>query len=160
LNDVATARKHLGQLEEAAANFRDLIARRKAAKQYTHFRTAIALNNLGVCLESLDRVYEAEHEFDAALTMLEKCRVPKRHWLTTVCRKRRAIVHTKQKRYPEAESTLQDCIAIFESTKGDQGMRIRKALETMAKLYDAWGKPKQAEQARARIARLASHYQD
>ena len=156
ISNLASALVRVGRGDEAVAHYRDLIKRRAAAGKTKHYYTAVAHGNLGVCLETLDALEDAAIEFGHAFTVLKECGIPEIHWLTAVFRKGLAVVHTKQKRFPEAETALLASLAIFEASKGNQSGRIRKALEALATLYDAWEKPEAAAKTRERLADLGS----
>ena len=152
LTDLASAMLKLGRFAEAESRYREVIARRRSTGQHRRLNSAIAHSNLGVCLESQDRLEEAAEKFGEALTLLAACRIPERHWVTAGTRKGLAIVRAKQEKFPEAETTLLDCITIFANAEGDHTARIRKAREALVDVYDAWGKPEQARQLRELLA--------
>jgi hypothetical protein len=78
--------------------------------------------------------------------------VPETHFLRATANGALGEFLTTQARFPEAEQFL---LASYESLKKSQAEnspRTRLALERLANLYEAWGKPEQAARYRAVLA--------
>jgi len=58
-------------------------------------------------------------------------------------------------RFEEAEKVLVDAHTLLDATGGERNAATQEALGRIADLYDAWGRPRQAAELRARLPQIA-----
>ncbi len=63
---------------------------------------------------------------------------------------------TRMARYPEAEEQLLEAHRVLHTAVGDDHMRTIRAVRALVDLYDAWDKPDQAAQWRAKLPEPAA----
>jgi hypothetical protein len=59
-------------------------------------------------------------------------------------------------RYDEAEPLLLESHAVLRARKGERSREARDALEWIAQLYEAWGKPDKARDYRAAVRSVSN----
>lgn len=133
---------------EAKINTTLEIYRAASSPQYVNYATALMVQ--GMIYSQTGRTAEAEKLLREAVRIRAE-NVPETHFLRATANGALGEFLTTQARFPEAESSL---LASYESLKKSQAgnsPRTRLALERLANLYDAWGKPDEAARYRAMI---------
>jgi len=134
---------------EAEPMFRDTLVRRRKVLAAGHSDIAHTLTCLGIVLTATGRALEAEPLLREGLENFRKG--PARgNWWTPNAESLLGDCFRAQGRYAEAEPVL---LASYDALKSAQGVpapRLRKALDRIVNLYEAWGKPEKAAEWRGR----------
>ena len=123
-------------------------ARLKAAPQDTQ-EIANTLSSLGWALTDLEKPHEAEPILRGAMAIHRKV-LPKGHWGTANSESLLGACLAKQGRFAEAGPMLLASYEVIASAPGVPPIRVRQALGRIVVLYEAWGKPEEAANWRAR----------
>ncbi len=73
----------------------------------------------------------------------------KEHWRPANARSHLGDCLTKLGRYEQGEQELLEAYRVLKATRGADNPRTVRAVERLAVLYEAWGKPAKAAQYRA-----------
>ncbi len=115
--------------------------RQSGAEAHQHYATA--LTTLGLILNRTGRVAQAEATLREAVNRRTHS-FPKGHYKTALTMGALGECLMTQKRYAEAEGLLLTSYDDLKASQGEQNPRTLEALQRVAALYDAWGKPEQA----------------
>ena len=150
MNTLAGILYRQQRLDEAEAMIRQVLEGRAAALGEDHFDTVSAMSNLGLLLIEREKFAEAEELFARLVESADNA-TPEGHWFRGETRASRGACLTELKRYEEAELLLLEAYDIMHAGLGDEHQRTRGAVEKLIKLYEAWDKPDQAAEFRARL---------
>jgi len=148
MNNLAQVLRQVGQFEEAEPIYRHVIALRRDMGGDRDPETLQAMGNLGLLLMQRDDPAEAMLLFREALDGLRSA-LPADHWMLGVAMLNLGRCRTALGEYPAAETTLTEAHALVKKTLGATHRLTLQVRTALAALYDAWGKPEQAETWRA-----------
>ena len=153
LNSLAALRRDQGAYAEAAPIYAEVIAIRRAVYPEQRLRLAYPLYGQGLVLTELGSHQAGEELLREALGILEETRAGS----PLITLTRAAIGHNLagQRRFPEAESLLVPAAEALQETPVPALDKAR-ALERVARLYEAWNRPQQAGTYRKRLRDLAA----
>ncbi len=151
LSNVGSLLRDQGRLVEAESTIREVVDGRRRVLGDDHPRTLQSLNDLGKLLNALDRYDECETLARQAAEAGSRA-LGDDHWRVAEARSLLGEALTGQGRYDEAEPLL---LAAYDRLEeSDPDGRRPKALSAAARrlvtLYEAWGRPEQAEHWRGR----------
>ena len=147
MNNLAQALRKAGQLDEAEPIYRRLIELRRETDGNGTQDLLMAMSNLGLLLVQRNTPAEALPLFQESLEGFKKVLSPD-HWMLGVALLNLGRCQTALGDYSAAERTLSDAHALLERTLGAAHGRTLQVKTALAELYDAWGKPEQAERWR------------
>lgn len=143
--------KRLGRMGEALTHLQAAWAGRESRGERS-VNALVALFNLAVTLESHGSLQESEEHFKL-LFELSPGVVAETQWLHGQFRKGFGTCLRRMKKFPEAEVELLAALAVMEAGLGPDHPRIPKVLVDLVELYQAWGRPAQAEPYARRLER-------
>ncbi len=156
MGNVALAHHEAGKLPEAETLLRELIIIRRRQPSVDELVLASALALLGDCLLGQGKFSEAEPVLRESLTIRDQ-KQPK-HWSRFNTQTLLGAALAGQKKYAEAEPLL---LSGYEGLKAREKQipepkrrSLGEAAERLMKLYDAWGKPNEADKWREVHAQL------
>jgi tetratricopeptide (TPR) repeat protein/predicted Ser/Thr protein kinase len=154
LSNLGTVLRYKGECAEAEALYREALAIVRAALPEDHPVIAARMENLALLLVEQRRLAEAEALLREALAIRQKA-LPSGD---------RALAETESKlggcltlagRYDEAEALLFHSHEILKDSPEDatpaQREIFEENLKRIVQLYDAWGRPEQAAEWRAKL---------
>jgi eukaryotic-like serine/threonine-protein kinase len=118
---------------------------------YDHYPTVLIVQ--GLILNKTGKSEEGETILREAAKLRTES-LPKEHFWVAVANSALGECLTTQKRFAEAEPLLVDSYTALNAGLGQRDPRTTEALQRLARLYDAWGKPAQATQYRAMLSKL------
>ncbi|UCF66367.1 MAG: serine/threonine protein kinase [Acidobacteriota bacterium] len=148
MNNLAQSLRHDGRLEEAEPIYRRVIALRRETIGAEAQDTLVVVSNLGLLLLQRGAAGEALPLFREALEGFRKT-LPPEHWMLGVALLNLGRCESALKDYAAAERTLSDAHDLLAKALGPTHGRTLQIRAALAELYDAWGKPEQAEKWRA-----------
>jgi tetratricopeptide (TPR) repeat protein len=146
-----------GNPEGAIESCRRILALRGEVLPDAHPMVAAALHIQGLSQLDLGRPEQAEQSLREALDLRRQA-LPDGHWLIASSECALGASLTAQGRYPEAEVLLLESHRDLAAARGPTHERTLDARKRLAALYDAWGRPDQADAWRA-APRVASDTQ-
>jgi tetratricopeptide (TPR) repeat protein len=144
INNLATLLRDKGNYEEAETLFRQSLAMRRKQFGDEHPEVGTALHNLGSLLYRRGEYDQSENLQRQAIAVHQKSLKPD-HWMIHRNRRELGACLIKLKRYGEAEEELLTAHAGLKAALGNQHERTQRAVSLLVELYEAWGKPGQAE---------------
>ena len=120
--------------------FREVLALRRTQFGDVHPRVASAVLQLGRVLHRLDRHEEAEPLLQEAVSIRQEV-LGATSWQVGSAGMELGICLTAQARYEEAEERLEESIALLKAGRGPEDHLTHAAQDTLAYLYQVWGKP-------------------
>jgi serine/threonine-protein kinase len=141
-----------GRLEEAESALTALIQAYDEALPPEHYVRAAPLVLLG-------RVRSLQGRSEQALTPLRKAAellkgtFPDTHWRLAEARGLMGAALAAGGEYEEAESLLLEAASVLEEQRGLNHGHTQEAILELSRLYEAWGRPEEAEQHRSRLVR-------
>ncbi len=151
LSNVGSLLQDQGRLVEAESTIREVVDGRRRALGDDHPSTLKSLNDLGQLLNALDRYDECETLARQAAEAGSRA-LGGDHWRVAEARSLLGEALTGQGRYDEAEPLLLAAYDRLEESNSD-GRRpktLSAAARRLVTLYEAWGRPEQAEHWRGR----------
>jgi ATP/maltotriose-dependent transcriptional regulator MalT len=150
MNNLAKFLVAQGQLDEAELLYRRTLPLARQVFGDQHPRVATLLHNLAQLLCRRGDDEAAEPLLVEALQLRQKAPSPDAAATLAVMTELGGC-QTRLGQYEKAEATLRDAWAYLEKSRARSDARSREAvIRAFAMLYDAWGKPDQAEWWRAR----------
>ncbi len=149
--DVATALSNLGALlnmrkrySEAETLLRETVELRRRILDPSHPMQAYSLIALAECLLRQDRPVEAEELARQALEVREEA-LPSDHWLVPYTRAFVGECLLTQGKFEAAESLIVPSAQQMEELRGRDDKWTRLTVQHARRMYQAWGRPEQAE---------------
>jgi tetratricopeptide (TPR) repeat protein len=149
--DLAYLLRTRGEDKEAEALCREVLALRGRVLPDTHPMVAAVLQVLGLSLVDQGRAREAEPLLRESLALRRKS-LPAGHWLIASSESVLGGCLTSLGRYREAETLLVRAHDTLASTLGGEHERTLDASKKLVALYEAWGKPRQADPYRVAVS--------
>lgn len=143
LGNLARNQQLVGKLDEAETLMRRVLAIRQKTSGPEAQPTLSVMNNLGLLLLDRKKPAEAEPIFRAMLAGVEK-NMPADHWIRGQARMNIGECLFDQGKYAEAEPLMLEGFEKLKQTLPATHDRIAGAKVSLAKLYNAWGKPEKA----------------
>ncbi len=150
LNDLGAAALAERRLDEAEARFTRMLAIYREVYDGGHYLVGIATSNLGSVLTEKKAYSDAERMYRQAIAIYEKAQSPT-HLNTGIGRIKLGRVLLRQRRYAEAEK---DSLAGYRIVAGQATPSVswlQSARTDLAEIYDALGKPAEADKYRAEL---------
>jgi tetratricopeptide (TPR) repeat protein/predicted Ser/Thr protein kinase len=150
MNHLGLVYRDQGRYEEARSLFADAleIGRRKFGTE--HPSTLTAMNNLALVYCDQQRYGGAEPLFVEALETRRRV-LGNEHPQTLVSMRNLARLYVEQGRYAEAEPLLLEYYAHMENNPEVRPDQLREVLEDIISLYEAWDKPGEVAEWRAKL---------
>jgi serine/threonine-protein kinase len=150
LTHLATVRRAQGDYSGAEPLYRQALELRRKALPAGHPQIARSLTGLGGLLAEKGTPRQAEPLLREALEILRKA-VPKDHWWTADAESGLGSCLVALRRYDEAEPLLVESYSTLKAKRGERNKLTEQTLKRLVDLYEAWGKPEQAAESRARL---------
>ncbi len=147
-NNLAQALRRAGKSDEAEPIYRRVLALRREINGARAEETLIVMSNLGLNLMQRDMGAEALPLLSEALDGFRAI-LPAGHWMLGVAQLNLGRCEAALGHYPEAEALLTDAHTKLTDSLGSSHARTLLARTALADLYEAWGKPTQAQTWRA-----------
>jgi serine/threonine protein kinase/Tfp pilus assembly protein PilF len=138
-----------GRHDEAEVMFREALVLRRKVLPAGHADIAFNLVGLGTLLLETGRSQEAEPLLREALGIRQKAPATL-SWQTAEAEGVLGACLTAQGRYAEAEPLLLHSYQTMGKAKRPPPATVRKTVDYLVQLYDAWGKPAEASEWRRR----------
>ncbi|HMA41543.1 MAG TPA: serine/threonine-protein kinase [Gemmatimonadales bacterium] len=152
---VAEALGHLAALMERQGRYQEaLTLRRRALALWRrsmgpeHPVVAGAMTDVAVVLTEMNELDEAERLFRTSLAMRERTSGPD-HPVLAFTLRRYAELRIKRRDYAGAEAFLLRALDILRKQLPAEHLEVRVVNNTLAELYDTWGRPEDARRYRA-----------
>lgn len=137
-----------GDPKGAIESCRRILALRNVVLPDAHPMVAAALHIRGLSQLDLGRPEEAEQSLREALELRRQA-LPEGHWLIASSECALGASLTAEGRYPEAEALLLEAHRDLAAARGSGHARTLEARQRLVALYEAWGRPDQADTWRA-----------
>ncbi len=151
MNNLALVYSRQGRYDEAEPLYLQTLEIRQRVLGEEHPDTLRSMNNLA-------DLHHHQRRFDEAATLFEETVArarrawPGRHWMTGVLLGNYGRTLTELQRYEDAETRLLEGHELILAGLGPNHWRTINQIESLANLYDVWGKPQQAAEWRAKLA--------
>ena len=152
LQNMGVVYVQLGELDKVEARLVEARDRLRQALGADHPEMGQVLRNVGTLRQRQGDLAAAEREFRAALAIHTKA-LGEQHLQTATSNIVLGRALIARKAFPEAETFLMRARAIREKALGADAQLTRLAIEDLIKLYDAWGRPAQANALRGSAAK-------
>lgn len=140
----------VGRHADGADWARQVLALRGRSLSDAHPAVSTAMAVLGRALGPLGELREAERWLRESWR-LRQVHFPAGHWLIANSEGVLGNHLILQGRYPEAETHLLRSEQALVAARGEQAEPVRDARDRLVRLYEAWGKPAEADRWRARL---------
>ena len=144
LNKQATIRYRQGRYREAEMLYREGLAMEQRLRGSDHEVVAQAMNNVALMLIEQARYAEAEALLDEALPMYRRV-LGDAHVELGIPLRNLGRIRTAQGHYEDAERLLTEALRLQETGLSSEHPRVRETREALVALYEAWGRPKDAD---------------
>jgi eukaryotic-like serine/threonine-protein kinase len=146
--EYAKCLRESAQFEAAERILRRRIAAEIAAKQPLH--VMLNRNDLAIVLTRAKKFDEARELF-GVIAKSPPPGIPDGHWVFGQFYRAYGVFLGAAGEHEKGVAQLERAITIFRKTLGENHPNVRLSLTNLADLYDAWEKPEEAKNARARI---------
>jgi non-specific serine/threonine protein kinase/serine/threonine-protein kinase len=150
MNNLALLYENQGRYDEAEPLYLETLENRKRVLGDDHPRTLLSMNNLAAMYNNQGRYDEAETVLAEAVAGVGSA-LPHEHWLSGLIISKYGACLTALGRYDEAEVNLLDAHEILVAAGGAEHSRTQKVVSNLVALYEAWNKPHQAAEWRAKL---------
>ena len=150
MNNLAHLYREQDRLDKAESLFTKGLELARRALSDEHPSTLDFMRNLAGLYLLQERYVEAELLCRQAVEIAERA-LPPGHPLTMALAGSWALCLVELKQYEDAESRLLAAYDGMRATLGQDHEQTRRASESLVYLYDAWGKPDQAAEWRAKL---------
>lgn len=150
--DLAALLQEQGRLPKAEFHFREALGGFRQVLGDDHPFTRFTSNNLAFVLNAESRFEEAEALLREGIPVRVET-LGEKHWRTAEARSLFGEALAGLQRFREAERELLEGMSGLEASlpAGRRRTKLPPAILRVAKLYEAWDKPRQAAQWRARL---------
>ncbi|MGE3166679.1 MAG: tetratricopeptide repeat protein [Planctomycetota bacterium] len=146
-NNLGVSYYGLGRYEEARPFLEAAVARTVAELGPDHLNTLLARGNYAGLLRKMGRNEEAASLFPDIVAGMRRAQ-PSGSPLAAIYERFQGLTLMDLGRYSEAEPLLLGAYQTFEQALGKAHQRTQTARESLIELYQAWGKPDEAERWR------------
>jgi tetratricopeptide (TPR) repeat protein len=136
---------HLHPEAEAKINETLRIYRAGSTPQYLNYATALMIE--GLIYSELGKMPDAEKRLREAV-QIRATNMPATHFMRAMTEGALGELLSRQNNFAEAEPLLVGSYKSLQHSQDSQSPRLRQARERLVRLYQAWGKPEQAERFR------------
>ena len=154
IHNLGNVLKELRQLEQAEALFEEGLARRRAVLGDAHPHTLMSIDALAVLRTEQGRLAEAEALFAELNRNVQSASVPPMQSAGFVLRYGLCLLQLKK--YEQAEPLLVDAVQRYGNPTPQTLPWVRKAMNGFVELYEQTGRPAEAAEWRARLARVTT----
>jgi tetratricopeptide (TPR) repeat protein/predicted Ser/Thr protein kinase len=150
MNMLALSYRDQGRYDEAGRLFAEALEIGRRALGDEHPSMLTAMHNLALSYCDQERYDEAEPLFVRVLEIRRRV-AGQAHPKTLVSMENLARLYVTQHRYQEAEPLLMESYAHMKGNPDVRPDQLREVLDDIISLYEAWDKPKEAAQWRAKL---------
>ncbi|MBN2446456.1 MAG: serine/threonine protein kinase [Phycisphaerae bacterium] len=150
LNSYAGALYEQGKLAEAGEIMQQVVEACRFAYGPLGQQTLMFTNNLAHLRMASGAVDEAETLLLDLVANVDKA-APPGHWFHHSARLSLGQCYLAQRRYADAETIFLECYEGFNAIFGPTNMRTVQAMKLLVELYEAWDKPNEADEWRAKL---------
>ena len=150
----ALAALHDGQYADALPKAQEALAIREARLGGSHPDVAASLTTLAEVHRAQGRLDDAERLHRRALSIRE-AQLGREHPEVAASLNHLAVLQNARGKYKDAEGLLTRALAIVDKSPAPRAKRVKvDVLETLAKVYRAQGRTREAEETQARATML------
>ena len=150
INNMGGLLRAQGKLAEAEAYYREALEGNRRVRGDDHQYTLISKSNLALLLVDLGNAVEAE-QLAGETVVAARETLDAEHWRRGSFLGNHGRVLAALERFDDAESALLEAHGILQTALGDEHGQTKRVVGYLADLYDAWGKPEQAAEWRAKL---------
>ncbi len=147
LNNLALIKMKHKDFAEAEALFREAHAMIKKVLPPRHILFAFAMGNIGHARMAQGDSVAADSLLREGIMISQEV-FPEGHWVTARLKCRLGTCLIKLRRFPEAELHLSEAYRYQKTVQSDEHPYTQETFKILVMLYEAWGKPRQAEEYR------------
>jgi tetratricopeptide (TPR) repeat protein len=151
MNNLAVLNKTTGRYDEAERLLNEVLEAQCSILGDEHPHTLVTRYNLAD-LYLLMQQHEEAADLFASTIESARTALPEGHWYTGVFLSKHGACLTELGRFDEAEFALTEAHRILSASIGANHERTRTTLTALVNLYEAWGKPDEAERHSAMLA--------
>ncbi len=150
INSMGFLLQAQGKFTEAEPYIREALEGRRRVLGDEHPNTLISKSNLASLLVDLGNAVEAEQLAGEAVVAARET-LGAEHWFHGVFLGKQGRALAALERFDDGESALLEAHGILQTARGDEHEQTKRVVGYLAVLYDAWGKPEQAAEWRAKL---------
>ncbi|MHC4347832.1 MAG: tetratricopeptide repeat protein, partial [Planctomycetota bacterium] len=150
MDNLAILYDNQGRYEEAEPLYLQTLEIGKRVRGEEHPGTLLSMNNLAELYHNQERYDDAAALFEETVAGARRA-WPERHWITGAILGYYGKTLIELRRYEDAETHLLEAHDFILAGLGPAHERTIEQIESLASLYDAWGKPEQAAEWRAKL---------
>ncbi len=150
LSNLAALLQEKGEHASAEPLYRESLAILRQKLGDRHPWVGFSLSALTSLLITVGEHAEAERQAREAAVIL-RATLPEDHWRIRYAESMRGACLTALGRYEEAEPILMASYRSLKTQQGDGSPYVRKTLERLVDLYEAWGRPDRAAEYRSAL---------
>jgi hypothetical protein len=147
-SSVAGFLMSIGVYPKAEALYREVLKIERRLYGNNYADAFVAAVNLGLTLKLQEKLSQAEAHFKEEIAMADHC-LPRTHTSRASLHAIYGNLLQENGRYEEAEHHLLVGYEALKNALGTREIRTRSAIEALAELYEAWGKPDRSAEYRA-----------
>jgi serine/threonine protein kinase/tetratricopeptide (TPR) repeat protein len=151
MRNHALSRYEFGDYDAAEQILREALPLLRENLPPDHLYTVATQVSLGKVLTAQGDLAEAERLLRQGLPLLLG-QLPADHFLISAVRSDLGVCLKAQGRFAEAEPLLVQGYTALQASRGGRATITREALQRLVGLYDAWGRPAEADRYRALLA--------
>ncbi len=148
-HNLAESLRRNGEFEQAEPLYRRALTLRQKLLPADHVSVADSLVMLGSLLSQRESWREAEPLLRRGLA-IRRQKLGEAHWLTAYAGANLGVCLTELESYEEAEIHLSESMAAMERARGSEDDYVRQLAARLVSLYQAWGKPGDADRFKAK----------
>jgi len=150
MNNLALLYRDMDRLSEAEALHTEALEAAERALGETHPLTVSTLGDLAAIVEMQGRIPEAERLWRRTLEA-GRVSLPPTFAPTVIAKFRLALLLVDRGEYEEAEGLVLEARERWAASLGSEHPYTTDATRLLVRLYDAWGRPRDAERFRAEL---------
>jgi len=150
INNLGRLLELRGRPEDAEPYYREALEALRRTLGDAHHDTLWTMGNLGDLYTSQGRLAEAEALLRPAVDRVRKA-FPREHLVTGYTLRKYGRLLTARAQYAAAEKVLLEAEQALGAAVGPDHAQTKKAIGNLVELYEAWGKPGEADRWRARL---------
>ena len=139
-----------GRFQEAARIREAVLESDRRRLGVDHPSTLVVLHNLASTYHGMGRLDEAEKLYREVIERRRRV-IGESHPRTILTILKLGSLYVESKRFDEAETLLLSAHSSAARTVGEHDAMVQGVIKELAKLYDAWGRPKEANAWRAKL---------
>jgi eukaryotic-like serine/threonine-protein kinase len=139
-----------GRFQEAARINEAVLESNRRLLGADHPKTLVILHNLAGTYQDMGRLDEAEKLYRDVIELRRRV-IGESHPRTITSMRMLGSLYVGSKRFDEAETLLLSAHSSAARAMGEHDAIAQRVVKELAKLYDAWGRPKEANAWRAKL---------